>query len=152
MFHPEKSQMSKMSIVSIAAAFSLTALAAYFAGHSAAQEQKVSRIYELRTYTTEPGRLPALNKRFRDHTVKLFEKHGMRNEMYWTPTDPQLAENTLIYVISHESAEAAKKSWAAFQADPEWQKVKAASEADGKILTKVTSVYMTPTDYSPNKK
>jgi hypothetical protein len=144
--------MSKTSIVSLTVAFSLTALAAYFAGQSVAQEKNVSRVYELRTYTTEPGRLPALNKRFREHTLKLFEKHGMRNEMYWTPTDPELAENTLIYVISHESRDAAKKSWAAFQADPEWQKVKAASEADGKILTKVTSVYMTPTDYSPNVK
>jgi hypothetical protein len=142
--------MSKLSILSLAAAFSLTALAAYFTGHTVAQEKKVSRVYELRTYTTEPGRLPALNKRFRDHTMRLFEKHGMRNEMYWTPTDAPLSENTLIYVISHDSVEAAKKSWAAFQADPEWQKVKAESEADGKILTKVTSVYMTPTDYSPN--
>ena len=144
--------MSKTMLFGSALTLCLTAVAAYFAGHTVAQEKKVSRVYELRTYTTEPGRLPALNKRFRDHTVKLFEKHGMRNEMYWTPTDPELSENTLIYVLSHESRDAAKKSWADFQADPEWQKAKAASEADGKILVKVTSVYMTPTDYSPNVK
>ena len=144
--------MSKMMIVGSAFTLCLTAAAAYFAGQSVAQEKSVSRVYELRTYTTEPGRLGALNKRFRDHTMKLFEKHGMRNEMYWTPTDPELAENTLIYIVSHESRDAAKKSWAAFQADPEWHQAKAASEADGKIVAKVTSVFMTPTDYSPNVK
>ena len=144
--------MLKMLTVGLAHTLCITFLAACFAGQAAAQEKNVSRVYELRTYTTEPGRLEALNKRFRDHTMKLFEKHGMRNEMYWTPTDPGLAENTLIYVVSHESRDAAKKSWAAFQADPEWQKAKAASEADGKIVAKVTSVFMTPTDYSPNVK
>jgi hypothetical protein len=98
---------------------------------SIAQEKAVERVYELRTYTTHPGRLPALNKRFRDHTMKLFEKHGMKNETYYVPTDPKLAENTLIYIISHESEEAAKKSWAAFQADPDWIKARDASQADG---------------------
>lgn len=114
-----------------------------------AQEKAVAeRVYELRTYTTHPGRLPALNKRFNDHTLKLFEKHGMKNEMYWVPTDPKLAENTLIYVISHESEAAAKKSWDAFRADPDWIKARDASEADGKIVLKVESVFMKKTDYS----
>lgn len=113
-----------------------------------AQEKAVERVYEMRTYTTHPGRLVALNKRFRDHTLKLFEKHGMKNEMYWTPTDPQLAENTLIYVISHESEDAAKKSWDAFRKDPDWIKARDASEADGKIVMKVESVFMKKTDYS----
>ena len=113
-----------------------------------AQEKTVARVYELRTYTTHPGRLPALNKRFADHTLKLFEKHGMKNEMYWTPTDPKLAENTLIYIISHDSEEAAKKSWDAFRADPDWIKARDASEADGKIVLKVESVFMKKTDYS----
>ena len=116
---------------------------------SFAQEKTVAeRVYELRTYTTHPGRLPALNKRFKDHTMKLFEKHGMKNEMYWVPTDPKLAENTLIYVISHESEDAAKKSWDAFRADPDWHKARDASEADGKIVLKVESVFMKKTDYS----
>ena len=114
----------------IIASISMTAIAT-------AQEGKVNeRVYELRTYTTLPGRLPALHKRFADHTMKLFEKHGMKNEGYWTPTDEKLKDTTLIYIISHESMAAAEKSWAAFQADPEWQKVRAASEADGKILAK----------------
>jgi hypothetical protein len=114
-----------------------------------AQEKAVAeRVYELRTYTTHPGRLPALNKRFKDHTMKLFEKHGMKNEMYWVPTDPKLAENTLIYVISHDSEDAAKKSWDGFRADPEWHKARDASEADGKIVLKVDFVFMKKTDYS----
>ena len=109
-------------------------------------------IYELRTYTTFPGRLDALNARFRDHTMKLFEKHGMKNEMYWVPTDPKLKDNTLIYVVSHASEDAAKKSWDAFRADPDWIKARDASEKDGKIVEKVTSVFMTLTDYSPGGK
>jgi hypothetical protein len=144
--------MTLKSTFACALAIGVLAMGACFTEESTAQEKGVSRVYELRTYTTEPGRLPALNKRFRDHTLKLFEKHGMKNEMYWTPTDPELAENTLIYIVSHESREAAKKSWAAFQADPEWQKAKAASEADGKIVAKVTTVFMQPTDYSPPAK
>ena len=144
--------MSKKMIAGSTFILAITAVAAYWGGATVAQEKAVSRVYELRTYTTEPGRLAALNKRFRDHTMKLFEKHGMRNEMYWVPTDPELSENTLIYVISHESRDAANKSWAAFRADPERQKAKDASEADGKIIAKVTSVFMTPTDYSPNVK
>lgn len=111
----------------------------------------MGRLYELRTYTALPGRLDALNKRFREHTLKLFEKHGMKNEMYWIPTDPKLKDNTLIYVVSHESEEAAKKSWDAFRTDPEWIKARDASEADGKIVAKVESVYMTEADYSPKK-
>jgi hypothetical protein len=130
----------------------MAALSVAFRTGQSAQEEKVSqRVYELRTYTTHPGRLPALNKRFADHTMKLFEKHGMKNEMYWTPTDPKLKDNTLIYVISHDSLEAAEKSWKAFGADPEWQKARDASEVDGKIVAGVQRVYMTRTDYSPGK-
>ena len=115
------------------------------------EEKQVNqpRLYELRTYTTLEGRLPALHARFRNHTLKLFEKHGMRNGMYWTPMDEKRAANTLIYVVSHESLEAAKKSWAAFDADPVWCKVLAESEKDGRIVKKVESVFMTLTDFSP---
>src|SRR5206468_2123828 len=99
----------------------------------------------------EPGKLPALHARFRDHTLKLFEKHGMQNVIYWTPTDPEKSQNTLVYVISHESMDAAKASWDAFGKDPEWQKVRAESEKDGKIVAKVERVYLMATDYSPHK-
>src|SRR5436309_6711139 len=103
-------------------------LGAFWAGMSMGQEKKMNtRVYELRTYTTLPGRLPALHKRFADHTMKLFEKHGIKNEMYWTPLDDERKDNTLIYLISHDSREAADKSWKAFGNDPEWQKVAAES-------------------------
>jgi NIPSNAP len=110
-----------------------------------------SRVFEIRTYTTEPGKLPDLLKRFRDHTTKLFEKHGMTNIGYWVPTDEPRSKNTLIYILAHASRDAAKKSWDAFQHDPDWIKVKEASEAGGKIVTKVESIYADPTDFSAIK-
>jgi hypothetical protein len=122
---------------------------AFAAGVSVGQEKK-TRVYELRTYTVLPGRLPALHKRFAEHTMRLFEKHGIRSEMYWVPIDDARKDNTLIYVVSHESMEAADRSWKAFYADPEWIKVRDASEADGKILAKAPDrVFMKLTDYSP---
>lgn len=108
------------------------------------------RVYELRTYTTNEGKLENLHARFRDHTVGLFEKQGMQNHVYWVPNEGEKADNTLVYIISHESPEAAKKSWQGFLEDPEWKKVAAESEKDGKILAKrPDSVYMEPTDFSP---
>lgn len=112
---------------------------------------KPARVFELRTYTAAPGKLDELHARFRAHTMRIFERHGMTNIGYWTPTDSALAANTIIYVLSHESRDAAKKSWAAFGADPEWQRVKAASEAQGPIVTKVESMFLDATDYSPIK-
>jgi len=126
-------------------------VAGYSIGYAVAQEKAASRVYELRTYTTLPGRLPALNKRFAEHTMKLFEKHGMRNEVYFTPIDDSRKDNTLIYIVSHASREAAEQSWKNFSADPDWQKARAESEKDGKIVEKVERVYMVPTDYSPRK-
>ena len=109
------------------------------------------RVFELRTYHTLPGRLPALQARFRDNTMRIFERHGMANIGYWTPQDAPASENTLIYIIAHASRDAAKKSWDEFRNDPEWQRVAKASEADGKIVEKVDSVFMDSTDYSPMK-
>src|SRR3954462_6983845 len=121
----------------VASSLVLVGLIAFAAGYSTGQESKASqRVYELRTYTTLPGRLPALNKRFAEHTLKLFEKHGMRNEMYFIPTERAVGqkaepvENTLIYVVSHDSREAADKSWKAFGADADWKTAQKASEAD----------------------
>ena len=105
-------------------------------------------VYELRTYTAVPGRLDAVIARFRDHTTKLFEKHGMRNVGYWVPADSPASQNTLIYIVEHDSREAARKSWDEFQNDPEWKKVRDDSESNGKIVEKIVSVYMTPTDFS----
>ncbi|MGA2137026.1 MAG: NIPSNAP family protein [Bryobacteraceae bacterium] len=109
------------------------------------------RVFELRTYTCNEGKLPDLLARFRNHTTKIFERHGMTNIAYWVPQDAPNSQNTLIYVIAHASREAAKKNWAEFGADPEWQKVQKDSEANGKIVNKVVSVYMEPTDFSPVK-
>ena len=108
-------------------------------------------MFELRTYTCNEGKLPDLLARFRNHTTKLFEKHGMTNVAYWVPQDAPASQNTLIYVISHASREAAKKNWDDFRNDPEWQKVQKESEANGKIVSKVDSVFMGATDFSPMK-
>jgi NIPSNAP len=109
------------------------------------------RVFEIRTYTAEDGKLDALSARFRDHTIKLFEKHGITSIGYWIPADEPRSKNTLIYIVAHPSREAAKQHWEEFGQDPEWQKVKAESEAGGKLVTKVDSVFVNPTDYSPLK-
>ena len=100
-------------------------------------------------YHTYEGKLDDLLKRFREHTTKLFEKHGIKNIAYWTPTDDPVKANTLIYIIAHPSREAAAANWKAFQDDPEWRAVRDKSEANGKIVEKVDSTYMTLTDFSP---
>jgi hypothetical protein len=120
-------------------------------GASVAHAQNAGRVFELRTYTAPDGKLPNLQARFRNHTMRIFERHGMKNVGYWVPLDSPAKDNTLIYIISHESREAAKKSWSAFAADPEWQKVSKESQMDGKIVAGITSVYMEATDYSPIK-
>ena len=109
------------------------------------------RVFEMRTYTAHDGRLDALQARFRDHTTRLFEKHGMKNIGYWVPQDGPTAKNTLIYIISHQSREAAKSNWDAFRNDADWKKAKDASEASGPIVSKVESVFLDATDYSPIK-
>ncbi len=111
------------------------------------------KLYELRIYTTNPGKLPDLHARFRDHTMKLFEKHGIENVIYWTLAEDfgnESKDNTLVYVIAHKNKEAADASWAAFRADPEWQAVQAKSEENGKLLAATpVSVYLNPTDFYP---
>jgi hypothetical protein len=105
----------------------------------------------MRTYTTLEGKLPDLLARFRNHTTRLFEKHGMTNIGYWVPADEPRSKNTLIYILAHQSREAAAKSFAAFRADPEWIKAREASEKNGKIVEKVESVFLSPTDFSKLK-
>jgi hypothetical protein len=109
-----------------------------------------ARSFELRTYVAVPGKLDALLARFRDHTTALFEKHGMTNIGYWLAIgDDGKPTETVVYLVAHASREAAKESWAAFQADPEWIATKAASEGDGGRLTATaTSVFLDPTDFS----
>ena len=105
-------------------------------------------VYELRVYHTYEGKLDDLLKRFRDHTTKLFEKHGIKNVAYWVPVDEPLKGKTLIYILEHPSRDAAAANWKAFQDDPEWKTVRDKSEANGKIVEKVDSTYMALTDFS----
>lgn len=122
---------------------------------SAETDKPANMVYELRTYTTEEGRLPALHARFKDHTIKLFEKHGMKNVVYFTPIDKdgKPVENKLVYLLAHKSLEARAASFGAFGKDPEWIAVREASEKDGKIVAKggVESQLLVPTDYSQMK-
>jgi hypothetical protein len=106
-------------------------------------------VYELRVYHASAGKLPDLLARFRDHTVKLFDRHGLKSVAYWTPVDEPDKSNTLIYVLSHPSREAAAANWKAFQDDPEWKSVKEKSEANGKLTDKIDSTFMALTDFSP---
>ncbi|MGA9800108.1 MAG: NIPSNAP family protein [Terriglobales bacterium] len=108
-----------------------------------------STVYELRIYHANEGKLDDLLKRFREHTMTLFEKHGMKNVAYWTPLDDPLKGRTLIYILAHPSREAATNNWKAFVDDPEWQKVRDASEVNGKLVEKVDSTFMALTDFSP---
>jgi hypothetical protein len=117
----------------------------------AAEPAPAARVFEIRTYYTFPGRLEALHKRFREHTMRMFEKHGMTNVAYWTPQDSPGKDNTLVYVVSHASREQAKANWAAFVADPEWKKIAEDSQKDGKIVERIESVFVNATDYSPLK-
>ncbi len=108
-----------------------------------------AEVYELRTYTCEDGKLPDLLNRFKNHTMRIFEKHGMKNVMYWVPQDDPQKSNTLIYIVSHKSREAAKASWDNFRKDPEWVKARDESEKAGKIVKKVDAVFMDLLPWSP---
>jgi len=133
-----------------------TAFVAGFVAHgvlpieTVAQAQS-TRVFELRTYTAADGKLQALSDRFRDHTMTLFKKHDMESLGYFTPQDDPAKQNTLVYLIAHKDREASKKNWAEFLADPEWRKVSAESEANGRLIAGMTTVYLDPTSYSPMK-
>jgi hypothetical protein len=143
--------MLKMRIM-----MALTIAAVFAAGFWLGKEQTSKaaakdRVFELRTYTASEGNLQALHARFRNHTTKLFQKHGMQNIGYWAPADAPLSQNTLIYLLAYPDREAAKKAWADFRSDPDWKKAAQESEVKGKLVSKVDSVYLEPTDYSPMK-
>jgi hypothetical protein len=118
---------------------------------AAANAQNTGKVYELRTYTCNEGKLPDLLKRFRDHTMTIFERHNMHNVGYWIPADEPTHSTTLVYIIWHDSREAAAANWKAFATDPEWQKVSKASDENGKIVNHVVSVFMNATDFSQMK-
>jgi hypothetical protein len=118
---------------------------------AAVSAQATSRVFELRTYTANPGKFEAMKARFREHIIPLFETHGLTLVGFWTYADPPASENSLVYVLAHESREAAAKNWAAFLADPVRQQVWQETEKDGPINMKVESVFLNPIDFSPIK-
>jgi hypothetical protein len=130
----------------------LTTMTALVAGAAllTAAESKDTRLYEMRIYHAAPGKLDDLNKRFREHTTKIFERVGMENIGYWTPIDN--TNNLLIYVLAHKDRATADASWKAFGADPEWKAAAKASEANGKLVTKIERYWMVATDFSPDIK
>lgn len=121
---------------------------AFFIPATTSADEHQATLYELRTYYANPGKLEALHTRFRDHTVKLFEKHGMENVGYWVPTAND--ERILIYLMAYPNREARDASWKAFMADPEWKAAYAASTEGGKLVRKVDKVFLHPTVYSPS--
>jgi NIPSNAP len=135
----------QVALIALCVMVPLTSLA------GAADEKGDHRVFELRTYHAAPGKMQALHDRFRNHTNKLFEKHGMTIIGFWVPLNPAEAEHKLVYMLAFPSKEAAAKSWKAFQSDPDWKNAKAASEVNGKLVDRVESVYLKATDYSPIK-
>ena len=144
--------MERTSAIRVIAAV-LLLLTGYFFGRASTARaeparQESTRVFELRTYTTPEGKLDLLHARFRDHTRQIFDRHNMTSIGYWTPID---TPNTLVYILAHPSVDEAKKNWDAFRTDPEWQKVKADTEAQGLTGIKVESRFLKPTDYSAIK-
>jgi hypothetical protein len=138
--------------LSLLCAILAAAAAGFWSGRTTTAQAAVKgRVFEVRTYTAEPGKLDALHARFRDHTMQIFKKHGMTSVVYFAPSDEPLAKNTLMYILSFPSRDAAKKSWDEFRNDPEWQKVQKESEANGKLVNHVDSVFAEATEYSPMK-
>ena len=117
-----------------------------------AEAAQAGRVFEMRTYTTNEGKLPALQSRFRYHTIKFFDSYNMTSIGYWIPSDGPTSQTTLVYILAHPSREEAKANWAKFSADPDWKKVRTDSEVGGTILAKPPeSVFLKATDYSPIK-
>ncbi len=147
--------MSRAPMLATAAATAMAAIAFAWAAttpRAAAAPPAADRVFELRTYVANEGKAEAMHTRFRDHTCKLFKKHGMELVGFWTPQDVDKGKaDTLVYILAFPSRDAAKQAWAAFGADPEWQSARDESEKGGKLVKAVTSVYLDPTDYSPAK-
>jgi hypothetical protein len=112
-------------------------------------KQASTVVYELRIYHAAPGKLEELLTRFREHTIKLFNRHGMKSVAYWTPVEEPQKSNTLFYILQHPSREKAAANWRSFEDDPEWKSVHEKSEVNGKLVEKVDSTFLLLTDFSP---
>ena len=143
--------MKKLSVIPLAIFAVLFAASAVADDKDKGDKKVDQRVFEIRTYHAAEGKMDALNARFRDHTCKLFEKHGMKNIGYWQAIEPKDGKQVLIYILAHDSEEAAKKNWDAFQNDPDWKKIKDESEKDGALVAKIEKVFVKATDYSPIK-
>jgi hypothetical protein len=146
-----KNRAASVSLLKPSYVFSFLCGAAVMLGLSTLRRsnaQPTNHIYELRLYHVNEGKLEALKARFRDHTDALFRRHNMKSIGYWWPEDAPDSQNMLIYILEHPSRQEAEKNWAAFQADPEWQKVKAESEANGKLVDHIDHYFMDPTSFS----
>ena len=124
--------------------------ASLWAAAQANNGNSTAGVFELRVYHAATGKLAELEARFRDHTIKIFERHGMKSVAYWTPQEEPEKSNTLIYILQHPSRDAATANWKSFQDDPEWKSVKEKSEANGKLVDKIDSTYMVLTEFSPS--
>jgi hypothetical protein len=143
--------MKRRTLIQSLPAVAFLPRAAWAASHreKAASESSAAPVYELRIYHTYEGKLDDLLRRFREHTMKLFEKHGIKNVAYWTPTDEPLKGKTLVYLLEHPSREAATTNWQRFRDDSEWQSVRDKSEANGKLVEKIDSTFLVLADFSP---
>jgi len=141
--------VTRRTLLESLSAVPLLSAALLAASQRADPKQASTSVYELRVYHAAPGKLGELLVRFREHTTKLFEKHGMKNIAYWTPVDEPDRDNMLIYILQHPSREAATANWKSFQDDTEWKRVKEESEANGKLTEKIDSTFLALTDFSP---
>ena len=135
----------------IAATLTAAATAQPTAAATTKPAESSGRVFEMRKYYALPGRLEALNARFRNHTTKLFEKHGMENIGYWEITEGPEAGRVLVYILAYPSMEAKDAAWKGFRNDPDWKKAREESEKDGKIVQKIESTILKATDYSAIK-
>lgn len=129
----------------------LCGAAVMFGLSSLAESKSSNHVYELRMYHVNEGKTEALQARFRDHTDAIFKRHNMKSVGYWVPEDAPDSQRLFIYILEHPSRQEAEKDWAAFQADPEWKKVKAESEANGALVDHIDHYYMDPTSFSALK-
>ena len=139
-----------MSVKLVLAAMVFAAFVGVMSSPAAAAEPAKGKYFEMRIYTAAAGKMDALHARFRDHTLKLFKKHGIESVAYWTAVDEKNA-GKLVFVIAYPDKDSREKLWNAFGKDPEWVKAKDESEKDGKLVDKVEQIFMTATDYSPTK-
>ncbi len=146
--HPWLGRLAIVASLAMAVVLGMTLSAP---SHAEDKEKPKERLFEMRTYIANDGKLDALHARFRDHTNKLFVKHGMQLVGYWVPADEKESKNTLVYILAYPDMESREKSWKAFKDDPEWQKAYNESHKDGVLVKTVISKFMKPTDYSPIK-